>query len=379
MAHSRPLEAPCSIECCGQDATAQTNQSDGTDPGATPMARLLGRLARFGWVQRRGEVIATHALSCLLEEDRLREVLLSIGWPDAPVSASSLTFAPEAQLESGGRADLEGSHEGAPVVIVEAKFESPLVAKQLGQYLEEQQQRLRRASKAHGALVALVPESRRREVEAVTRELLPDSRRQIVVGEGVSTQLRVISWEELLEGFADACADTDMAQDVAQLQSLCDQLSRLGFDPLTREDLREWEGRLEDFVSIVDRVSAQIAERREAVLYPIQHNKLGLRAYRYVGPEAPYLAIALREPTSGQAPLAVLYHKDTARFADVVRNLERSRFAPRIARLSDNLLIELDPTVGVSATRVTSDLVEQVSEIDIIARTGTFGESPTPA
>lgn len=214
---------------------------------------LLGYLAGTAWLRKHGEVLATHALSHLLQsrsaQDSFARLVLDRTGVRLP---SKLDYLPEVMQDDRGRPDLEGRLGPEPVLVLEAKFEALLTAEQIVSYLESQQARLTGTRDA--VLLVAVPAHRKTEATAV----LAAARRQLPT----ATRSAVITWDDLLEYLAPEQPDRQADEDLRQFRGLCATYGGLDLLPLTTEDLDDWTGRAADFELLAQRATAALTDGR---------------------------------------------------------------------------------------------------------------------
>lgn len=354
----------------------------GTDSSSE---RLLGRLAtRFPWVQARGEVLATHALACVLESNAARHALASVAASTVrqAVPWEDLAFEPEAYQHDATRVDLEGSTVGpdgdVPHVMIEAKFDAILTMSQVATYFEHQTRRLAEANVAFGVLLILVPESRLVEAQAVAEAAIGPRQEQFTPERARGIEVLVKSWSVVLdaldEGMGTASESSSepgpLVEDLRQLRSLCTVLGGAAVVPFSPQETgAAWRTRIDDYAKIVDRVTLALAARRTpgARIFPLRHASHGLATYRYVGADDDYLAVAVIDPARDIGwPVGVFYHRDTPGYSKVREALGTAEMI--IEENSRGLVTPLSIKSGIGGAAVVEALVEEVERLDNVAR-----------
>lgn len=165
---------------------------------------LLGRLVEHGFGTGQAEVMATFALTALLDDDavgpQFADWLGKRGGVELP---DTMTYVPEARVTSG-RIDVAGLEEDGWHVICEAKFGAELTTGQIDSYVAD--------TPGARLLVLLVPETRRREAETLLALAAYPDRATLVV-----------SWDELCDALTECGANEC---DVEQFHSLCNVATR---------------------------------------------------------------------------------------------------------------------------------------------------------
>jgi hypothetical protein len=203
-------------------------------------------------IQRFGlhpEYLATEALGFILDRspacrDATRDVAVACG---ATVD-KTLVYRTQQVDEAGARPDVIGSPPGArPHVILEGKFWAGLTPNQPGGYLAEL------GSSQPGILFMVVPSERMAALWPEVRQrcqphLLVSVDDAIPADDLIATRLTdghvlaMVSWRLLLARMAvaaEAAHETDVREDITQLQSLCDVQDRGAFLPLRLDEVTD--------------------------------------------------------------------------------------------------------------------------------------------
>jgi hypothetical protein len=233
------------------------------------------------------ENVATESLRYILgRSERVKETFTGI-LSDATglMLTENLTWRTQVSGEKdSARPDLVGTDATGRVrVIIEAKFWADLTPNQPGTYIE----RLQSAEQA-GAVVVIGPEQRMKTLWAALRQACPP---HLALGadhthhEGGchsaevlgSHRLALIGWnaviKRLLRG-AETAHETDVADDLRQLQGLVGRIDETAFLPLRAEELSD---RFPMRIRQLKRVITSVLETVE------QHRALGVKKGRVTG------------------------------------------------------------------------------------------------
>lgn len=325
--------------------------------------RLLGRLVQRGFGAGQLEVMATFALTALLEEeDTARDFTAWLADKGAVSLPADIQYVAEAAVP-GGRVDIAGFDAEVMRVVGEAKFDAEITAAQVRHYLQ--------AAPDAQLLVLLVPETRRRETQRVLSSLAAD------------VASLVLSWEEVCDGLdATRAARTD----VEQFRALCEAATGLEVAPLRQQDMGpKRTARLHDLHAITDRVSATVHHRLNGGrLYPLQRlDADGFTGYRYVCPAGRdvCLAVGVRTyETAPDGPLWLRWHRDTGgrRGVDgIAHSLTRAGLDP--TRDGGHVWVHLPAPVEIGAQQVVRELTEQVIRAHEATIAQSLTQSPTPS
>ena len=320
---------------------------------------LLGSLASTPWLSRHGEVLAVQCIRFLLEEKQCRLALHDLLFRSTRVELPEDAYWRSESVLDEGRPDLvAGELDGPPQVVVEAKFEHLITSGQVQAYLRLLQQ----APPGQAALVLLVPEHRRAEAQAALAS----------VQSGVASA--VVTWDEVASAFRGVSdGDPFLMHDVRQFEGLCETYGAKDIRPLTTDELREWQSRLDDLKVLIDRVSSELSIRRLLPLgreHDMTRDAVGFYR-RYVsgdhGPDGATMAIGVRKPRPGhQSPVYVRYHLRTRDFPAAKQRLLASELPVDIAERG-HAYVPLEVPTGVSGAEVVRRLVEQARQVHRVA------------
>lgn len=215
------------------------------------------------------ENLATEALGFILQKSvparaGLAEALRACG---APIE-SELTYATQATGADDARPDLVGrAANGTEPLLVEVKFWAGLTENQPVAYLGRLAPGGTLLVVAPAARLALLwGELRRRCVESKSAFT---ERRADLTGAFAATvgerQLVLLSWRSLLAGLhrnVDAAGDRKTAEDIAQLDGLCDRMDSSAFLPVSSDELTtSTYRRVIEFGAVVDDVAGKLVDR----------------------------------------------------------------------------------------------------------------------
>ncbi|MDB4980186.1 MAG: hypothetical protein JWM82_938 [Myxococcales bacterium] len=215
------------------------------------------------------ENLATEALGFILQKSAparagVSEALRACGAP----TETELTYFTQATGADDARPDLVGrTPNGTEPLLIEVKFWAGLTQNQPVAYLAR--------LAPGGVLLVVAPaarltvlwgELRRRCVEA---KMAFADRPADLVGAFAATvgerQIVLLSWRSLLAGMqrnVDAVGDRKTAEDIAQLDGLCDRMDTDAFLPVSSEELTtSTYRRIVEFGSIADDVVAKLVDR----------------------------------------------------------------------------------------------------------------------
>jgi len=232
-----------------------------TSTNSTLLAAISSRLSAGE------ENLATESLCFILgRSPAARTAFVNLLAQVLGLEIPAVTFGTQAVDPDGTIPDLVGRDaDGRPLVYVESKFWAGLTDTQPVGYLE----RLRREEGL--GLVVLAPANR---LSTLWPEL---SRRCLAAGivgdvdhnpghyllkPAAAPALALTSWNTVLAGLLHECAvsgDTPAAEDLRQLQGLCERMERAGFLPLRGEELTgNVAQRMEDYCGLADDLTADL-------------------------------------------------------------------------------------------------------------------------
>jgi hypothetical protein len=194
------------------------------------------------------EVLATEALGFILNRSgACRRAVRDLAETCGAAVADTLVYRTQVVDEQGARPDVVGSVPGGSIqVILEGKFWAGLTEQQPRGYVAEL------VAGQPGALFIVAPAARIGTLWSEVRQLsVPDgilptdsTSEEDLVASGLASGhiIGLVSWRLLLSRLAvaaEAAQESQVRQDIAQLQSLCDAQDRLAFLPLRREELTD--------------------------------------------------------------------------------------------------------------------------------------------
>lgn len=139
-------------------------------------------------------------------------------------------YVTELSTGENGRPDISGIDvDGKRTVIIEGKFWANLTNNQPQNYLKELEE--------NGMLLFLAPEARRESLVAEISKRLDGEDDRVLVQSWLSSL-------DLMERENSKDHDGDLASDLLQLRSLCEQMDQEGMPPLSTEDLDPMHGRI---------------------------------------------------------------------------------------------------------------------------------------
>ncbi len=325
---------------------------------------LAGHLAHTGWITRHGEPLSTVGLAYLLEQPALSDAVTSLVATRASTELPSpLFWEPEAQQEDRGRPDLEGRHNGVPIVKIEAKYGALLSTDQLRSYEADQMSKV--APDDAAVLAVLVPEERAADAADLLTSIYGSRGPDRYWTVSSAQRAVVVSWGEVLDALEPALPGEATACDFRQLRGLVTALGGLGVAPLSLSDLGpEWEEQRANYEAIVDRLTRLLTP---GDVMPIGTEYTGYRR-RYVltaADASTYYAIGLRPPPAGTVttPIWLRFHSETPGFGEVRKELSRSELAPELVEEGGHLWYALVPPVGPGGSQLIGDLAEQVRTV----------------
>lgn len=337
---------------------------------------LAGHLAQTGWITRHAEPLSTVGLAYLLEDPTLSAAIANLLCTRAHLPLpSGLKWEAEAIQIDGGRPDLEGTHDGLPVVKIEAKYGAVLSAAQLRSYERDQARRLAAAGTA-AILTVLVPTERLGDARNLLNKAYPE-RTDTWWFITPKQHAIVASWDEVLDALELTSPVGATACDLRQLRGMVMALGGLGVPPLSLADLGpEWEIRRRDYESIVDRLTRILTP---GPLMPFGTESTGYRR-RYVlvsENSAPYYSIGLRPPPPGatETPVWLRFHSKTPGFGQVRAALSRSNLSRALVEEGGHIWYGLKPPIEVGGSALIADLAAQVHLLLAAAGLGQAGAS----
>jgi len=243
---------------------------------------LLGRLA---WRAGLDEPLATDALAVLLEEPAIRVAVLNDlearfrpRYPDIDLRRV-VDVLPRMFDGVHGSPDIVGcDDQGRPILVIEAKFDSPLRREQAISYLQLQE----RDTKGEPfAFVLLMPKYRVKAASDVGR----DAAHELGMNEGV---VLTVSWQEILDVVEAAAATLQSGTrsygaDAEQLRDLVEYRTHAGLEPPTSTNTDDiWDTSLPFYV-IVNPATRRLDEIRGTKRYLRQGiDSSGFGPFHYV-------------------------------------------------------------------------------------------------
>ncbi len=213
------------------------------------------------------ENLATEALGYVLQNSEtarnaVRDMLRGLG----STIDDELTYATQSSGEDSARPDLVGRNAtGVEPLLIEVKFWAGLTDNQPVAYL----QRL----PVGGTLLMVAPAARttllwgelHRRCRDAGMEFTDDSHGGAHIAATAGRRMVSLSWRHLLSAIQvqlDAKNERQAAEDIAQLQGLCERMDAEAFLPISSEELTSsMYRRVVEFGTIVDDVTGQLTAR----------------------------------------------------------------------------------------------------------------------
>jgi hypothetical protein len=211
------------------------------------------------------ENLATEALGYVLQNSEtaraaVRDLLRGLG----STIDDHLAYATQSSGQDRARPDLVGRcSTGAEPLLIEVKFWAGLTENQPVAYLDR--------LPAGGTLLIVAPATRsemlwdelRRRCRDAGREFTDGSRGAVKIASTGGRHLISLSWRHLLSAIrvqVEARSERQAAEDIAQLEGLCDRMDEAAFLLLSSEELTSsMSRRVVEFGVIVDDVTIQLA------------------------------------------------------------------------------------------------------------------------
>lgn len=330
----------------------------------------MGHLAQFNSFLSQSEVLCTQSLKYLLEDPEASSVFSKYLSEQIGRLIAPLTWEAEAYQKDGGRCDLEGSADGAPVVKIEAKLGAPLGYGQLSSYVED----LRERCANGGSLLILVPRRRANEITkavAGTFDFIDDG--PWYVGESPSCFVGLIFWEDVLAHLSTVNLES-FACDFAQFQAMYRVLKGYEIKPITTVacllNWRKTKEKEDNYVRLVDYVTRRLTQEEQEQVLPIGKEGQAPNDYRrrYVclplGSDCPCFSIGTRNPFKGHVtPIWMRFHRVTPCFPVIQERLLASDLSKRLVESEGHIWIPLDLEFNVDVDEQVESVVQQAEEI----------------
>jgi len=213
------------------------------------------------------ENLATEALGYVLRDSEtarnaVRDMIRGLG----STIDDELTYATQSSGEDNARPDLVGrSATGAEPLLIEVKFWAGLTDNQPVAYLER--------LPVGGTLLMVAPSARttllwgelHRRCRNAGMEYTDDSRGGAHIAATAGRRMVSISWRHLLSAIRiqlEAKNERQAAEDIAQLEGLCDRMDQEAFLPISSDELTSSiYRRVFEFGTIVDDVTGELTDR----------------------------------------------------------------------------------------------------------------------
>ena len=331
---------------------------------------VAGYLAQSGWLSQHGEVLCTQGLTFLLNDRGLRAAFgRYLSDRTGVVVDDDVVWLAEARQADNGRPDLEARRrDRTPVVKIEAKLGARLDPRQLDNYALD----LEKRNPGDSVLAVLVPHTRLREAERVTRRAFPpDGTGPSWRAGGRRIALTVLSWEYVFAVMTTA-AEGAVRCDVEQLHGMYLVLAGLDFVPLASlDELNDWDAQVAEAGTLIDLTTKKLGGPWKLLPIGTEHIPEGDQMVDYrrryvcmaLGVDTPCYSIGVRRPFVGHTtPIWLRFHSNTPGFPDIRSNLLASPdHDPSVVESGGHVWLPLDPSLGVTG------LVERARAVSEIA------------